>query len=236
MKLSFRCLPELAGHVPEPVPARASLPEWLKAAPSLVASEVLGGAEVRTFKHCPPLIDALAQGVMFRLAADLDIAGGEISWDWSPPVTETARQTRSPVGLHVPEQAQGLPFGLPDGQFVLKFTNFWTVEAPGGVSLLFTHPLNREDLPFRTLAGLVDCDRYRDGFVHFPAIWQDADFSGRLPAGTPVAQAFPIRREVLELDIRAMDRGELARHLKVQDGLQQDPGLYRKSFRAPRER
>ncbi|WP_186394937.1 MULTISPECIES: hypothetical protein [unclassified Stappia] len=236
MRLSFRCLPELVGHVPEPVPARAGFPDWLKAVPSVVASEFLGGAQVRTLKHCPPLIDALALGVMFRLAADLHVADGEISWDWSPPVAEGARQTRSPIGLHVPEQAAGVPFGLPDGQFVVKFTNFWTVEAPEGVSLLFTHPLNREDLPFRTLAGLVDCDRYRDGFVHFPAIWRDAGFSGRLPAGTPVAQAFPIRREALDLDIRAMDRNELDRHLQVQDGLQDDPGLYRKSFRAPRDR
>jgi hypothetical protein len=236
MKLSFRCLPELLGHVPEPVPARASLPDWLKAVPSLVASETLGGAEVRTLKHCPPLIDALAQGVMFRLAADLTVEDGEISWDWSPPPAPQARQTRSPIGLHVPEQAAGVPFGLPEGQFVVKFTNFWTVAAPEGVSLLFTHPLNREDLPFRTLAGLVDCDRYRDGFVHFPAIWRDAGFSGCLPAGTPVAQGFPLRREALELDIGAMDARELARHGEVQDGLQDDPGLYRKTFRAPRER
>ena len=236
MRLSFRCLPELVGHVPEPVPARAGVRGWRKAVAGRGGGGFVGGGRGRTPQPSAPLIDALALGVMFRLAADLHVADGEISWDWSPPVAEGARQTRSPIGLHVPEQAAGVPFGLPDGQFVVKFTNFWTVEAPEGVSLLFTHPLNREDLPFRTLAGLVDCDRYRDGFVHFPAIWRDTGFSGCLPAGTPVAQAFPIRREALDLDIRAMDRNELDRHLQVQDGLQDDPGLYRKSFRAPRDR
>ncbi|WP_349359768.1 hypothetical protein [Stappia sp.] len=234
MTLAFRCLPELFGHVPEPVPARAALPDWLKAVPSIVASETLGGAEVRTLKHCPPLIDALSLGVMFRLAVDVDVADGELSWDWNPPLAPGARQTRAPIGLHVPEQAAGVPFGLPDDQFVVKFTNFWTVRAPEGVSLLFTHPLNREDLPFRTLAGLVDCDRYRDGFVHFPAIWVDPTFTGRLAAGTPVAQAFPIRRAALDLDIAPMSEAERAAHARVQDGLQDDPGLYRKSFRAPR--
>lgn len=236
MKLVFRCLPELHGHVPEPVPARASLPQWLAAIPSLVASEALGGAEVRTLKHCPPLIDALSHGVMFRLACDVTVADGEISWDWSPPVA-AGRQTRSPIGPHVPDQAAGVPFPqLKPGRFVLKFTNFWTVEAPDGVSMLFVHPLNREDLPFRTLAGVVDCDRYRDGFVHFPALWTDPTFSGTLRQGTPVAQAFPIRREALSLVCEPMDAERLAAHGEVQDGLQDDPGLYRKRFRAPRPR
>lgn len=234
MKLGFRCLPELFGLVPEPVPARSSLPEWLRAAPAMIASETLGGAEVRGLKQCPPLIDALSLGVMFRLAADVLVKDGELSWGWEPPASPAGRQTRSPIGLHVPEQAAGVPFGLPPDQFVVKFTNFWTVTAPEGVSLLFTHPLNREDLPFRTLAGMVDCDRFRDGFVHFPAIWRDPGFEGVLPAGTPVAQGFPIRREALELDCAPMSPAELAAHGKVQDGLQDDPGLYRKSFRATR--
>jgi hypothetical protein len=232
MKLALRCLPELLGHVPEPVPARASLPDWLRALPSMVVSETLGGVEVRGMKQCPPLVDALSLGVMFRLAADVEVADGTLSWDWDPPLDAAATETRSPVGAHVPEQASGAPFGLEPGQFIVKFTNFWTVEAPDGVSLLFTHPLNREDLPFRTLAGLVDCDRFRDGYVHFPALWTDPGFSGRLAAGTPVAQAFPIRREALELSVAAMTDAERARHRAVQEGLQSSPGLYRKEFRA----
>ncbi|MAA97910.1 MAG: hypothetical protein CMN87_06675 [Stappia sp.] len=232
MRLVLRCLPELLGHVPEPVPARASLPDWLRALPSMVESETLGGVELRGMKHCPPLVDALSLGVMFRLAADLEVDDGEIAWDWDPPIAADALETRSPVGAHAPEQARGAPFGLPPDQFLVKFTNFWTIEAPDGVSLLFTHPLNREDLPFRTLAGLVDCDRFRDGYVHFPAIWSDPGFSGVLPAGTPVAQAFPLRRDALELSCQAMEEADLARHREVQQVLQAEPGAYRKRFRA----
>lgn len=232
MRLVLRCLPELLGHVPEPVPARASLPDWLKALPSVIASETLGGAQVRGLKHCPPLIDALALGVMFRLAADLQVAAGELSWDWEPPIGADALETRSPIGVHVPEQAAGAPFGRDPELFLVKFTNFWTVEAPEGVSLLFTHPLNREDLPFRTLSGLVDCDRFRDGYVHFPALWRDATFTGTLPAGTPVAQAFPIRREALDLVCAPMGEADRARHRDLQQALQAEPGVYRKRFRA----
>jgi hypothetical protein len=82
-----------------------------------------------------------------------------------------------------------------DDRFLIKFHNLWTIEAPEGYALLFTHPVNRFDLPFTTLTGLVDCDRYHDNWIHFPAHWHDASFSGVLPKGTPVAQCLPVKRE-----------------------------------------
>src|SRR5262245_2197742 len=57
------------------------------------------------------------------------------------------------------------------------------------------HPVNRFDLPFTTLAGLVDSDRYHDNWIHFPARWHDLNFRGVLPKGTPVAQCVPVKRE-----------------------------------------
>ncbi|AXS42415.1 hypothetical protein [Breoghania sp. L-A4] len=240
MKLICRCLPGYETLLPRPVAASRALPDWLRAMPAQAQSETLGGAEVRTLKQCPPVLDAMQAGIIFPLAADVTVEGGQFSWDWDPPaphtVHEAARLTRSPIGVHAPEQAQGAPFAMPDGQFVIKFNNFWTVEAPEGWSLLISHPFNREDLPFRTLAGLVDVDTFCNGFVHFPALWTDPDFSGVLKAGTPVAQAVPVRREALELDFEAMDAEHLAAHIEIQDGLQADPGLYRKNFRAKREK
>ena len=217
MRFVVRCLPGFSSHVPAPVPARSSLPDWLKAMPSMAASPALGGADVRTLKHCPPLIDALGAGVLFPLAADLTVRGGELSWDWDAPAHPEIGHTRSPIGVHLPEQAAGAPFRLPPNRLVIKFTNFWTVEVPEGWSVLFTHPLNREDLPFRTLSGLVDCDRWRDGLVHFPALWTDPGFDGVLPAGTPVAQAIPVRREALEL--------------VIEENLAEDTGVYRRDYR-----
>jgi len=231
MRFVVRCLPGFAGRIPTPVPASGALPGWLKAMPSTVASAALGGAELRTLKHCPPLLDAMGAGVLFPLAADLTVRSGELSWDWDAPRHPEVGHTRSPIGLHLPEQAAGAPFRLPAEQFVVKFTNFWAVEVPEGWSVLFTHPLNREELPFRTLSGVVDCDRWRDGFVHFPALWTDPGFEGVLPAGTPVAQAIPIRREALELAIEEMDAGRTASHAAVEAALGEDPGVYRRKYR-----
>lgn len=227
VEVTARCHPALESMLPKPMRAAECLPGWLKDMPAEVAAETLGGAPVRTLKHCPPLIDALSLGLMVPLAADLTFRGGEIHWDWDPPHISDQLFTRAPIGLHVPEQAAGAP--LPIGEnFVLKFTNFWTFEVPQGWSILFTHPLNSEDLPFRSLAGLVQCDRFADGFVHFPAIWTDPAFEGVLPAGTPVAQAIPLPREALSFETGTFDPAQATRVRETQESLQEMPGHYRR--------
>jgi hypothetical protein len=228
--ITARCHPALADLLPPPLPARAALPAWLRAMPATVAAESLGGAEVRTLKHCPPFLDALAAGLLIPLMADLTVADGEIAWDWPFPAIDDAPLPRAPLGLHVPEQAAGAPFRL-DGQVIVKFLNFWTLEAPEGWQLLYTHPLNREDLPFRTLSGLVAADAWGLGHVHFPALWTDPGFSGVLPRGTPVAQVIPVPREGIELRTLPMTDAEVAGARAIQEALHRDPGHYRRHFR-----
>lgn len=225
--LSMRCHPALEPILPKPVPAARALPDWLRAMPSSVESETLGGLEIRTLKQCPPIIDALSTGVLIPLAADLTVADGELSWDWDPPILPDQLFTRAPIGVHAPEQASGAPLPIAD-RFVLKFINFWTIETAPGWSVLFTHPLNREDLPFRTLSGVVQCDRFADGFVHFPALWTDPDFTGVLPAGTPVAQAIAFPRDAGGLDLGTFDADQARRVRETQTALQDSPGHYRR--------
>ena len=64
----------------------------------------------------------------------------------------------------------------------MKFNSFWTIELEPGYSLFATHPVNRADLPFRLLTGIVDSDRFTDVGILFPAVWTDANFEGVLPA------------------------------------------------------
>lgn len=109
--------------------------------------------------------------------------------------------------------------------------NFWTLAAPEGFSLLFTHPLNREDLPFRTLSGVVDCDLFGDGYVHFPALWAAPDFDGVLKKGTPVAQVFAVPRNAQGLEVDVMSDDEIARNNEIQRTLAEARGVYRKRFR-----
>ena len=83
-----------------------------------------------------------------------------------------------------PRKSTGTPFYDPEVAIV-KFNSFWTIELEPGYSLFATHPVNRADLPFRLLTGVVDCDRFTDVGILFPAVWTDANFEGVLPRGTP---------------------------------------------------
>lgn len=228
--VTARCHPALEPILPKPILARSGLPDWLKTMPAETPSDTLGGAMIRTVKQCPPFLDAMGAGLLMPLACDLIMDDGEFSWDWNPPPMPDQLTSRAPVGVHVPEQLAGSP--LEDGHFAIKFMNFWTLSVPPGWSLLFTHPMNRDDLPFRTLSGIVDCDRFSDGLVHFPALWRDPDFSGTLPAGTPVAQVFPFERHALELDTGIQSEDQMSATRSVQEALQVAPGIYRKTYRS----
>ena len=200
--------------------------------PAAVHSDILG-AEVRTAKHCVPFIDALSRGFLVPLAADVTVSDSSFSWSWDMPALSRSRITRAPISFHLGEQLAGTP--LVDGDaLAVKFNNFWTIETPPGHSLLITHPLNRSDLPFRTVAGIVDCDRYDHGFVHFPAQWTDHTFTGTLHRGTPVAQCFVLPRSATELVFETL-RGE---HAEIQrethDAIAAEAGGYRRHYRARR--
>ena len=177
MRSSRGVIRRLQSILPPPVLASEARPDWLREMPSEVAADSLGGLEIRTLKHCPPIVDALGLGLLMPLVCDLKVADGEISWDWSPPALPDQLTSRGPIGVHAPEQAEGAPFAIGD-RFVFKFMNFWTLEAPPGWSILFTHPFGQSTTPFHTLTGLVDCDRFSNGYVHFPALWTEPDFPG----------------------------------------------------------
>ena len=232
MKVVFRCFPEWEALLPKPAPASDALPEWLKSMPASVHSDILG-AEVRTAKHCVPFIDALSRGFLVPLAADVTVSDSNFSWSWDVPALSRSRITRAPISFHLGEQLAGTPLVDSDA-LAVKFNNFWTIETPPGHSLLITHPLNRSDLPFRTVAGIVDCDRYDHGFVHFPAQWTDHTFTGTLHRGTPVAQCFVLPRSATELVFETL-RGE---HAEIQrethEAIAAEAGSYRRHYRARR--
>lgn len=195
--------------------------------PAQAFSPVLG-AEDDTAKRCPPFVDAMGAGFLIGLTCDLRVRGGEFSWDSELPAGD---YPRSPIGFHEPSQVTGTPLFDAD-RFLVKFHNLWTIAAPEGWALLFTHPVNRFDLPFTTLTGLVDADRWRDAFVHFPAWWRDPDFEGVLPKGTPVAQCIPVRRESWSLTTAAFTDEEAACAQALTDEIKRERGVYRRRYRA----
>ncbi len=230
LTVAFRCPPELEGILPRPIPSVQGLPDWFKAMPQKAFNPTLQD-EQPTLKRCPPFIDAMTAGFLMGLAADLKVENGEFSWDREVPPSALSSYPRSPIDFHDAVQVAGTPF-FEEDRFIIKFNNFWAIELPPGYSLLITHPINRHDLPFVTLTGVVDADRYRDNFIHFPAHWRDPDFAGTLKAGTPVAQCLPYKRDRWTAQFETITGGAAARLVETAEAIKSDYGVYRREFRA----
>ena len=96
------------------------------------------------------------------------------------------------------------------------------------------HPINRDDLPFRLVSGLVDADGFNDVGINFPAVWTDPGFAGVLPRGTPIAQCYPVPREPPTLSCEPMSAERIGRYDTLATKIMAGPGVYRKFYRRKR--
>ncbi|MEO8056934.1 MAG: hypothetical protein ABI671_01325 [Burkholderiales bacterium] len=232
MNIVFRCDPALIDLLPRPVPAQAALPDWLRQMAPRVPSGVHGRA-IRTVKQCPPFVDAMTHGFMMLLPCDVHVAAGQFSWDWALPALTLSGHPRAPLSFHVPEQIAGSPLAH-GAQSAIKFNSFWTIELEAGWSLMAVHPVNRDDLPFHLVTGLVDADRFNAVGINFPAVWVDPDFSGTLPRGTPIAQCYPVPRETPTLTCEPMVAERVEHYDALAARIMSGPGVYRKAYRSKR--
>jgi hypothetical protein len=233
MNIVFRCDPALIDLLPRPLPAKAALPDWLRAMAPRMPSPV-HGREIRTVKQCPPFVDAMAHGFVLPLPCDVVVERRmKFSWQWNLPEPTVPGHPRAPLSFHVPEQLAGSPLAR-GAQSALKFNSFWTIELEPGWSLLAMHPVNRDDLPFRLVTGLVDADRFHDVGINFPAVWLDPDFAGVLPRGTPIAQCCAVPREAPQLVVEPMGEAQVAGYEDLANRIMGGPGVYRKGYRSKR--
>ena len=231
LSIIFRCAPEHRDVLPRPIPAVQGLPDWFKAMPQRAFSDRLQ-LEQMTVKRCPPFIDAMTHGFLIPLATDLSVEDGLFTWDGEIPCARV-RTNCSPLDFHDNNQVKGSPF-FEENRFIIKFNCFWIIELPPGYSLLVTHPINRADLPFVSLTGLIDADRYYDNYINFPARWTDPNFKGVLPKGTPVAQCVPIRRDAWTARFEEISAEAAGRMAEMQFILTDNDDAYRHHFRAPK--
>ena len=170
-----------------PKPASGLLPDWYKNTQSYTTGEKApngkGGTHA-TVKRCMPVFDAITAGYIIVSPADVwvSIKNGIQNFEWSD---------FGLISFHPIEQAplypQRKPFDYP------KWTNPWSIRTPKGYSTLFVQPFHRESV-FTILPGIVDTDQYYAP-VNFPFVINDPLFEGLRPAGTPIAQVIPFKRD-----------------------------------------
>lgn len=229
--IEFFCREDLYGVIPEPVPAYKNIPEWWKRLANTNDQRDQFGSKAFTAKKCMPLLDAMSYGYIIPLQADLHVITNSdrsiLKTTDSPALKVSEFHSLEQVGG---KNAPGYP-ARP-----LKFINHWCIRTAPGWSTLFVPPMNRVDSPFTCLAGLVDTDTYYKE-VNFPAIWHAPNFDDKLPAGTPLVVAIPVKRDTMDKKpvIRAMTKKEEVDLAKMHKTQNTRASYYTKELREPRK-
>ena len=230
MELIFNPVSELAAlTVPPPKAARNYLPQWYKDIPAFHTGKPeisVEGTSNRTAKMCVPFADSLTAGYIQETWQDISIEVVKTeSGDWT---VKYAYPTKPDI-IGARNAVAGFSYGEEFHPVEFTFHPAWTPQLPDGWSMLYTHPLNRHDLPFQMLSGIVENDRFThsDEKSNLP-FYVKKSFSGVIPKGTPMVQMIPIKREEWTIKVE-----EYQKEYQMQQNhlmRQQFWGGYRKTF------
>lgn len=183
--------------MPDLKPAKSYIPDWYKSIKGLDKNNIQfqNNLVKSNFKSCMPFLDTFTSGYILELWTDVFVtsANGFTSFNWSAgPAPIEARD--SSVFLNN-QNPISIPAGHTEEQFAWKLPLNISIEK--GYSILMTHPLNRFELPFTTLSGIIDLDTtpFHNGNIPF---FIRKNFQGMIPKGTPILQVLPFKRESWE--------------------------------------
>jgi hypothetical protein len=177
-------------HPYPPTPAVKNIPDWYVKTPGYLGDDgkqiFESGRSPRTIKKCIPVFDAISSGYILYTQVDVQVLkqNGETFYHW--PDGDF-------ISFHAIPQAEFHPSANKNLGNFPKFNNPYAIKTPPGYSCLFIQPLHRES-NFTILPGIVDTDTYTSQ-VNFPFVLNDENWEGLIPAGTPMAQVIPFKRE-----------------------------------------
>lgn len=172
-----------------PSPIKKYIPEWYKKSLPFIGGkpDINNYSSNAAMKSCIPFLDALTSGYTITLWTDILVEKNDgiqmLRWLRFP----------DPISIRPDGIADGLPTpeGHSDVHYVWNIP--WATHTPKGYSILITHPLNRYDLPFTTLSGIIDSDKFASGGLY--PFFLNENFEGVIKAGTPLMQIIPFKRD-----------------------------------------
>lgn len=193
-----------------PKPAHKEIPDWYKK-----QEEYLGNNNKKiphpdpeqtssSIKKCMPVFDCITAGYIIYSQVDVYVyqTGEGPMYQWA---------AQNALSFHSPNQAPTHP--VANGYPYPKWNNPYAIKTPKGYSTLFTQPFHRESV-FTILPGIVDTDTYIAP-VNFPFVLEDLTFEGIIPAGTPIAQVIPFKRDSFKM--KTGTKEDLQNALKIQN-------------------
>jgi hypothetical protein len=185
--------------IPAPSPSYLkNIPVWHRSLPKYLNNDkkfIFKDWGNLTAKSCLPLMDAFTSGYVFSLPFDIYTRkkdDGIRTFSWAYNMTDIP----SPIVHREKENKEDLTgWNNMDGYEDLEFNWFpyWGIKTPPGYSCIFTHPINRIDLPFYTLGGVIDTDGW--GTAGNQPFLIKKDWEGIIHAETPILQIIPFKRE-----------------------------------------
>jgi hypothetical protein len=169
---------KIENSVMSPQPAKKFIPDWYK--------KIKVGKDFPNVKKCIPFLDSMSSGYIQTTWCDII-------------VTEEEDELKVFFDSEVPILGQRPTSDMPVDQSFYE-TEFvwqrpWSTILPDGYSAIIMHPLNRVDLPFITISGIIDFDKSIHAPIGNIPFFIKKGFTGTIPAGTPMFQMIPFKRE-----------------------------------------
>jgi hypothetical protein len=204
-QIEFQLIHDFPDHiVVPPLPAKKTLPNWFKGMPVEHESD-------QTVKRCIPFLDAMSVG--YTMLTHLDVVlsqdmSGKIDLIFLDEAHKNLTKRWPPIETHPMRQVVGSPL---ESLTILKYMSPWVIKTPKEYSLLFLPPINRFESPIIPLVGLVDTDLYKN-VVNIPFVHTALQPGGQkviIPAGTPICQIVPIRRDEWSSKVGWLEESQL---------------------------
>ena len=203
MKITFTPTSNLIPEQYYPKPASKFIPKWYEETKSYINDEKVpdgNGKSLATIKKCIPVFDSIISGYIITTVVDIwvkqidmqkdDIRTKQPSFEWP---------SYNPIDFHPIDQAPIHPSNTGHLFAYPKWMSPWSIRTPSGYSTFFTQPLHRKS-EFTIMPGVVDTDKYTAP-INFPFVLNDINFEGLIPAGTPIVQVIPFKRESWKMEI-----------------------------------
>lgn len=201
--------------VPMPKPASRYTPKWYKDIPKITDSTFYKvfnhnseNVSSSAIKACVPFLDALHSGYIQETWQDIvfefNRETGEVNFQYPMgeiPIMGIREEPHMKI-----DESVFYPL-----EFVWRVP--WIPKVPKGWSVFITSPINNYELPFTNVSGIIDSDTfYHVPMGNFP-FYLKHGFSGIIPAGTPMFQIIPIKRENWNSNAKKWDADEQFKRL-----------------------
>jgi hypothetical protein len=151
-----------------------------------------------TIRSCPAISDAVNFGYIVFNPVDIYInAEDEDIITWQVPEIDLSifDDGDNSTFINYHNRDQFYEYTIPNNfhKTIIKINTLWGIKTEKGYSVWITHPINRNDLPFKVYDAIIDTDNFPSYFPYSFAIQKG--FKGVIKAGTPLFQVIPFKRE-----------------------------------------